>query len=241
MSLLSGCIADPETAVDFRALEDEESQIQSIFAEALLLKKQCRQLTMQLTEQESHFHREVTRLQRQVKERDSQLLQMEMEAENEYELKMQSLAKKEEDSTREVIDLKRRLNDITNEAALSGNIMLGLQSRIKALEAELQAEYNDREAAAAAAAAAAAEAIRVHQQNQQQQCDSGTQTDPEVSSPAKMSSNNNDKEAGEQARQLKSLRASTAKLIKQIRCISLLRHRQQQQQSGSGGSGVSLD
>jgi hypothetical protein len=133
MSLLSGCIADPETAVDFRALEDEESQIQSIFAEALLLKKQCRKLTMQLTEQEAHFHREVTRLQRQVKERDSQLLQMEIEAENEYELKMQSLAKKEEDSTREVIDLKRRLNDITNEAALSGNIMLGLQSRIKAL------------------------------------------------------------------------------------------------------------
>ena len=87
---MSGCIADPETAVDFRALEDEESQIQSIFAEALLLKKQCRQLTMQLMEQESHFHREVTRLQRQVKERDSQLLQMEMEAENEYELKMQS-------------------------------------------------------------------------------------------------------------------------------------------------------
>ena len=135
MSLLSGCVgsAEVDTAVDFRQLEDDEAQLQSIFTEAINLKKRVRQQEAQIAEHEVT----VQKLQRMIRERDNALLQMELDREDEYSAKIKGFRAQHVESSQAMLEMKRQMNNAANETKMANTIIQGMSSRIKSLETEI--------------------------------------------------------------------------------------------------------
>ena len=135
MSLLNGCVSNPEVdSCNWRKLEDDEAQLQSIFSEAILLKKRVRVLNQSLSEHEM----EAQRLHKMIRQRDNVILQMEVEREDDYSKKLKDLKVKEVESTQAMLDMKRQLNNAVNEAEIANTVIQGMSSRIKALELKAQ-------------------------------------------------------------------------------------------------------
>ena len=135
MSLLNGCIssAEVDSAVDFRAIEDDEHQIRSIFSNAIHLKNEVRSLSNKLAE----YELATQKLHRMIRERDMKILQLEMGREEEYDSQVKEFKAKTAESTRARAEMKRQLNNAANETMLANNVIQGMPSRIKALEEEV--------------------------------------------------------------------------------------------------------
>jgi len=139
MSLLGGCIADAEqhSFADFSHLEDEEAQISAIFNEAIALKRQVREMTVQLAESESQRQAEMVRMDRVVKEKDDVILEMARRNEDTNALREELLSKTSQDN--EIQNLRRKLNE---RSTISPTI-LGMQGKISLLEEELRRKDED--------------------------------------------------------------------------------------------------
>lgn len=144
MSLLGGCISSAEVdpAVDFRALEDDEHQIRSIFSSAIHLKNEVRTLTSKLAEYEVTTQK----LHRMIRERETTILQLEMNRDEEYHTQLKSFKQREAESTRARADMKRQMNNAVNETMLANNVIQGMASRIKTLEEQLHELHHSQHA-----------------------------------------------------------------------------------------------